>query len=61
MIFWKKFLTLLLTGVMILSLVDCGGNDSGEKADDKKVTAEKYGEFKKLANQLYEVTYDYSL
>ena len=50
MIFLKKFLTLLLVGVMML-LVGCGGSDSGQKA-----TAEKYGEFKKLANQLYEVT-----
>ena len=57
MIFRKKFLTLLLFGVMML-LVGCGGSDSGQKAVDEKATAEKYGEFKKLANQLYEVTYD---
>lgn len=48
MTFRKKFLTLLLVGVMML-LVGCGGSDSGqkavdEKAVDKKATAEKYGE-----------------
>lgn len=57
MTFRKKFLSLLLVGVMML-LVGCGGSDSGQKAADEKATAEKYGEFKKLASQLYEVTYD---
>ena len=54
----KKILTMLLAVVIMLSLVGCGENISDEKSDDKKIASVNSVEFKKVANQLYEVTYD---